>query len=55
METMEKLQQVHDWLVANQPEGTSCPADCPFCSGEFASLIEGEMSVETYTKEEVEA
>jgi len=56
METMKKLQQVHDWLVANQPEGAVHPEDCPFCSGEFASLIEEESGVsdKTYTEEEAQ-
>lgn len=56
METMEKLLQMHDWFVANQPEGATHPSDCPFCSGEFASLIqEGKSVAKTYEEDEVQA
>lgn len=52
-----KLQEVHDRLVAARPEGVSCPEDCPFCSGEYASLLEGgnNVSEKTYSDTEIEA
>lgn len=51
------LQEVHDRLVTVQPEGASCPEDCPFCSGEYASLVEGgnNVSEKTFSEEETEA
>ncbi len=52
-----KLQEVHDRLVAVQPEGASCPEDCPFCTGEYASSVEGgnNVSEKTYSDEETQA
>lgn len=53
-----KLQEVHDRLVAAKPEGTNCPTDCPFCSGEYAaSYVEGgtNVSEKTYSDEETQA
>ncbi len=52
------FQEVHDRLVAVQPEGSSCPEDCPFCSGEYAaSLVEGgnDVSDKTFSDEETQA
>lgn len=52
-----KLQEVHDRLVAARPEGESCPEDCPFCTGEYASSVEGgkNVSEKTYSDEETQA
>lgn len=57
MNSMDKLQAVHDRLVASQPEGAEhSKDDCPFCNGEFAALSQGgsdEMSDKTFSEAEV--
>lgn len=57
MSSMDKLQEVHDRLVASRPQDASCPEGCPFCSGEFASLVEGgpQVADKIYSDEDVQA
>lgn len=57
MESMDKLKEMHDRLVASRPENASCPDDCPFCSGEYANFIAGgsDVSDKTYTEDEIAA
>lgn len=52
-----KLQEVHDRLIASRPAEVTCPADCPFCSGEYASFVQEESTVsdKTFTEDEVAA
>lgn len=52
-----KFQEVHDRLVDQRPETAACPADCIFCSGEYASSMQEDIIVsdKTYTEEEIAA
>lgn len=57
MVMMKNLQEVHDQLVAARPADATCPEDCPFCSGEYASFVDqgGNVSEATFTQEDVDA
>ena len=55
--TEMNLQEVHDRLVAEMPEGCEHdPEECIFCNGEYASEEQGgNVSDKTYSQEEVDA
>jgi hypothetical protein len=57
MTSMNKLQELHDQMIASRPEGISCPEGCVYCSGEYASSLEGgnQVSDKTITEEESKA
>ena len=57
MSEMKNLQEVHDRLVANRPEGASCPDDCIYCTGQYATSVTqgGNVSEATFTQEDVDA
>jgi hypothetical protein len=52
------LQEMHDQLVTQRPEGASCPEDCPFCAGTYkeeSHMGGNNVSDKTYSEDEVKA